>query len=283
MDLQHGPETGSIPNAFRNATFWRWSREMPRALRRVLLTPLYALGSAADSAGHLRFASDRRPIRMSDLARAMGCDEKDARRYLRALVAAGVLAVEGEQGRGKRPTYRLLVPSRPDWQAAADSLRATERKRPARRTPPPWERAENGGQTPKVSFQISGVCPPKSEGDGEEGNGGQTPDRKRGADPRALRGADPRTSHVSQDVSHVVADVGDLPTGVAHAREADERDHKRYLDGLPMGGRPYRAAARHHLEGLGVEPTPEQIDAYAYAMATGSPPPGRPLLRVVGE
>lgn len=94
--------SGSVPNAFGNALAWRWSRQMPTALRRGFLTLLYALRAMANAAGELRFSGDRQPIRIQDIAKAAGASEKDARRYLDAAIHAGVVVVKGERKRGSR-------------------------------------------------------------------------------------------------------------------------------------------------------------------------------------
>ena len=80
-DDQDARAAGSVPNAYRNALFWRWAPQMPRGLSSSFVTVLYALASAADPAGRVRFR-DGKAIRIKDIAAAAKADEKDVRRYL---------------------------------------------------------------------------------------------------------------------------------------------------------------------------------------------------------
>lgn len=136
--------SGSVPNAFGNALAWKWSRDMPTALRRGFLTLLYALRAMANASGELRFYADRQPIRIQDIAKAAGASEKDARRYLDAAIRAGVVAVKGERKRGKPTLYVILPTPWPNWQAAEEHLKSTARK-PGKK-PAPWSKdAESSG------------------------------------------------------------------------------------------------------------------------------------------
>lgn len=196
-DQQEARATGSVPHAFRMAVAWRWAKEMPRPLRGGFLTLLYALAALADTAGRVRFARDGKPIRISDIAEASGCDQKDCRRYLMAAEVAGVVVVEGERKRGKTTLYIILVTPIPDWEAAAASLSSTRRKS---RTAPPWldENAEknggvspelfpdeNGGHTPELSGPAAekerGTHPRPSSGDTPPNGSGDTPPNNPGS------------------------------------------------------------------------------------------------------
>lgn len=187
MSDEAGPYTGSIPQAYRNALFWRWAPAMPRTIPSAIVTLLYALGTGADAAGRLQFR-DGRPIRITDIARSIRADEKDVRRYLNAAIAAGVLAIEGERGRGKAALYVLVITPRPNWDAAAGVLTGTRRKR---KHAPPWMEeknggvspelpdAENGGHTPELSRppadEVRGTHPPTGSGDTPPLSSGDTP------------------------------------------------------------------------------------------------------------
>lgn len=268
--------SGGVPNAYRNAVFWKWSRQMPRALPNAVLTMLYALGTAADASGRIRFAGDHQPVRMADIAAAARCDPKDARRYVAALIAAGVLAVQGEQGPGKRPTYILLMSACPDWGAAVASLTGSKRRRTPK-TPPPWQQekaGKSGGPTPEVATDtpddFGGPAP--EHGNGTSGDrplesgdvagtdfGGPTPIGLRGTDPRDFGGPAPEQPMSPREVPQEIDEVGDQPAGVART----SRPLKIDFDQLPMGGAAYRTAARMHLARQGVKATPAEVDAYA--------------------
>ncbi|MEU9576240.1 hypothetical protein [Streptomyces chilikensis] len=89
---------------------------------------LYALRAMAAADGELRFR-DGAPMRMTDLAKAAGCREQDARRYLDAAARAGVVQVPGGRRRGRAARFVLVCQPYPDWTAAAAHLRATARTR----------------------------------------------------------------------------------------------------------------------------------------------------------
>ncbi|MGW2075072.1 hypothetical protein ACWCPK_42800 [Streptomyces sp. NPDC001953] len=128
------PETedqsgGGPANSFGNALAWNWTREMPRALKGGFLTLLYALRAMSAASGKLRF-KDGTVIRIQDIAKASGCREQDARRYLEAAIRAGVIVVEGERRRGTPTLYVLNATlPHPDWKAAEAYLKATARRR----------------------------------------------------------------------------------------------------------------------------------------------------------
>ncbi|MGK5529345.1 hypothetical protein [Streptomyces sp. URMC 129] len=195
------PTPGSVPHSWRTALFWRWSRDLRkhRELRDGFLKVLQAIGGAADASGRLRFSGDGKPIKLSAIAAAACVDEKDARRYLEGAEAAGVVRVEGGQGRGRSTLYALVLSPFPDWGGAALMLRCSRRRRPEP-APPPWRDTEkkNGGPTPEPNTApdetSSGDRPPNQLG-------GPTPelpdhdtDSVRGTDPRPSSGDRPPTS-----------------------------------------------------------------------------------------
>lgn len=126
--------SGSPANAFGNALVWKWSREMPRGLKTGFLTTMYACRAMCAASGQLRF-SDGKAIRIQDIAKAAGCREQDARRYMQAAILAGLVTVLGERKRGKATLYTLNAMCWPNWKAAEDYLRATARKRPEEEAP----------------------------------------------------------------------------------------------------------------------------------------------------
>ncbi|MFE2712291.1 hypothetical protein ACFXKI_09940 [Streptomyces mirabilis] len=190
---QDSRASGSVPNAFGNAIAWKWSREMPPALKRSgLLTLLYALRSMANAGGELRFSGDRKPIRIQDIAKAAGADEKDARDRLEAAIRAGVVTVKGERRRGVRALYVVVLSPRPDWSAAASyldgvkQLKEEAKQKRADRKAAPW--AENageefGGRSPELDEPKFGGPPPELTGG--------TENKVRGTAPRPSSGDRP--------------------------------------------------------------------------------------------
>lgn len=133
-------ERGAVAtNDFRNRLFWRWADEMPRPLCEGFLKVLYAFGAGANAAGAMVFR-DGRVITLKEIARAASVAPKDARRYIDAAQAAGVITMTGERKRGHTPVYTALVIDSPDWEAAVAHLRETA-KTPNRRTARVWEDA----------------------------------------------------------------------------------------------------------------------------------------------
>lgn len=231
MNAEQGQDSrapGSVPNAFGNALAWKWVPAMPTSLRRTRFTTLlYALRAMSNAAGELRFSGDRKAIRIQDIARAIGADEKDARRYLRAAVAAGLVGVKGEQKRGKPTLYVLLLSPYPSWEAAEDALKTSKRK--SGKDPAPWQddeessgdRAPNqfGGPRPELpndqTEEVQGTAPPSSSGDRDpNGSGDRAPnnpgkakelpqDMAEDSSPPQVDGADPGEqidhSHQGQD------------------------------------------------------------------------------------
>lgn len=253
--------SGGVPHAYRQAVFWRWAPEMPRQLRGGFLTLLYAVAAAASTSGATRF-KDGSPIRISDLARATGSDEKDARRYLNAAIEAGVLTTQGERRRGRATVYVLVVTPVPDWTAAVASLEASKRQR--KQPAPPWKKdTEFGGPTPEPATpQSSGDQPPNppqsSSGDQPPyGFGGPTPERFGGPTPEQPRG----TQVLPQEMAGAVPQPQDA-RGLAPENDdsprADEETQPplRGLPTPPVGSRARRAAAAIQPPLLASVPTP---------------------------
>lgn len=194
MSSDEQAPSGSVPNAFGNALSWKWTRAMSTYLRRSGLPLLLCqLRNLASASGEIAFASDRRPIRIQDIAKAACCDEKDARRYMEAAIRAGVVQVLGERKRGKAARYVIVVHPFPDWQAAEDYLKSTARK-PGKR-PAAWsedaessgDRAPNqfGGPRPELTGgtakEVRGTAPRMGSGDrAPNGSGHRAPNNPGG-------------------------------------------------------------------------------------------------------
>lgn len=169
-----GRTPGGVPNAYRNALFWNWAPAMPKAVPVGFVAVLYAMASAAAPSGHVRFRGGK-AIRISDIANGAGVDEKSARRFLEAAVAAGVLAIEGERRRGRATLYVLVLSPFPDWGAAESVIRSTRRQRKADR-PPPWAPKKSDDPMPGGGGEEKfGTRDPEPEGWGDDPKFG-TPD-----------------------------------------------------------------------------------------------------------
>ena len=164
----------SVAHTFRMSLAWKWTARMPRALSGGFLKILHSLHSLANEDGVVRFRRSGDGIPLGRIALGAMCDVKDARRYLRAAMAAGLVRVAQAPRRGFAVVYALLVPGwEPDWAAAVASLAESRRERP--------EERERPGRV-----------------------GGRTPGEDRGADPRGGEGDGPPDT---QDVSHGVSQV----------------------------------------------------------------------------
>lgn len=211
-DTEQAPDraAGSVPNAFRNALFWRWAPDMPKGLPSGFVTLLYAASAAADPAGKLKFR-DGVVIRIKDIAAACKADEKDVRRYVEAALRAGVLSVEGERRRGHRALYALVVHPAPDWNAAVHSIQESKRTRTGRQAPP-WQADENGGPPPELSTPENGGPPPVLEDDPDDGERGTAPRMGSGDRPPFGTGDRPPYNPGStHGVSHGGAEVVSQP------------------------------------------------------------------------
>ncbi|MEV6833539.1 hypothetical protein AB0N17_03245 [Streptomyces sp. NPDC051133] len=189
---------------------------MPAALKRAHLhTLLYAARSMANASGELRFHGDRKPMRIRDIARAAGADEKDTRDRLEAARLAGVLGVVGERKRGRSALYVLVLAPAPDWSAAvahlegAKALREEARqRREAERRAAPWVE-ENGGRTPELEGPENGGPPPELRGPEQKSERGTAPRMSSGDRPPNGSGDRPpnnpgRTQDLTQDGAEVL-------------------------------------------------------------------------------
>ncbi|CAL9502135.1 hypothetical protein [Streptomyces sp. enrichment culture] len=228
-DEQDSRSSGSVPNAYGNALSWKWTRAMSTYLRRSGLPLLLCqLRNFANASGEVAFSSDRKPIRIQDIAKAACCDEKECRRYLEAAIRAGVVQVIGERKRGKAARYVIVVHPFPDWQAAEDYLKSTARK-PGRR-PAAWQQPEgssgdrapnqNGGPRPELTDgtpeEVRGTAPRMSSGDRAPNGSGDRAPNNPGGFPRG-----------SQDG----AGVGFQPQVVG--APDDQIDHQEHHDDAP--------------------------------------------------
>lgn len=249
---EQAPASGSVPNAYGNALAWKWVPSMPAALKRAHLhTLLYALRSMASASGELRFA-DRKPMRIQDIARAAGCDEKDCRDRLEAALRAGVVRVAGERRRGRSALYVILPTPFPDWAAAAAYLEyvkeereEAKRKRGATRKPAPWAE-ENGGRSPELDDPENGGPPPELT-DG-------TPEEVRGTAPRLSSGDRPPNGSGDRPPnnpgefpwgSHERAEVGFQPQVVGRSGDQSESQEPH-----------------HHDDGSAPPPDPDDYDTW---------------------
>lgn len=235
---EQAPASGSVPNAYGNALAWKWVPSMPAALKRAHVhTLLYALRSMASASGELRFG-DRKPMRIKDIARAAGCDEKDARDRLEASIRAGVVRVAGERRRGRSALYVILPTPFPDWAAAVaylDGVKAereeARQRREAERKAAPWTE-ENGGRSPELDDTENGGPPPElTDGTAEAERGtaprtrtGDRPPNGSGDRPPNNPGGFPWGSQDGAEVSfkpQLVGRSGDQ----AESHEPDPDDH----------------------------------------------------------
>ncbi len=226
----------SVAHTFRTTLTWRWSARMPRPLGGGFLKVLQSLGALANEDGVLRFRRSGDGIPLGRIANGARCDVKDARRYLRAAMAAGLVGIVGEARKGFAVVYTLLVPGwEPDWAAAVDSLLGSRRKRHR-------DGSRDGG--PEQDLDLDLDRPGWTEEEEEEEEWPAQPSDEewqfgedvRGQDPRPGRGAAPLGGEgerppTSQVVSHGGPQV-ELPV-VDHVqaprartrvtREAEER------------------------------------------------------------
>jgi hypothetical protein len=223
IDEQDGRTSGGVPNAFGNALSWRWTRDMSAYLRRSGLPLLLCqLRNFANASGEIAFSGDRKPIRITDIAAAACCREKDARRYLDAAVRAGVVQVLGDRKRGKATRYALVVHPFPDWQAAEDYLKSTARDNTAR--PPMWSEE---GDTADESSGHSGpnqYGPFRPELTGGKGNEVRATPARMGSGhsgPNGSGHSGPNNPGGFQGTSHDGAEVGFQPQVVGASGPQD--------------------------------------------------------------
>ncbi|MGW4043013.1 hypothetical protein [Streptomyces sp. NPDC004721] len=226
---QASASSGGVPNAFGNALSWKWTRHMSTYLRRSGLPLLLCqLRNLASASGEVAFSSDRKPIRIQDIAKAACANEKDTRRYLEAAIRAGVVRVLGERKRGAATRYVIVPHPFPDWQAAEDYLKSTARK-PGKR-PAVWsEDTESSGD--RDPNQNGSPRPELTDGTAEEvrvtatrmSSGHRDPNGSGHRDPNNPGGF-PGSSHDGAEVSfkpQVVGRSGDQ----AESHEPDPNDH----------------------------------------------------------
>lgn len=223
-DSGHRP--GCAPHEFGNALAWKWTRAMPKGLKGGFLTMLYAMRAMASASGEMRFSGDGKPIRIQDIAKAAGCREQDARRYLEAAMRAGVVVTIGERRRGKPTLYALVLCPCPTWEAAADYLRSTARPR-------------------KSDDESSGHSGPNSEGEvrateartGAEGV--RSTEARMGSVHRGTNGSGhsgPNNPGVTQEPPQEMADV--VPQPQERAGEEAEDDSLQQHEKAVTAARP---------------------------------------------
>ena len=226
---QSSAASGSVPNAFGNALSWKWTRGMSTYLRRSGLPLLLCqLRNLANASGEVAFASDRKPIRISDIAAASCCSVKDCRRYLEAAIRAGVVTVRGARKRGAAARYVILVHPFPDWQAAEDYLKSTARK-PGKRTPE-WQ-DDDGSKGHRDPNEKGSPRPQLTDGSDLEEGVTATPTSKGHRDPNGWGHRDPNNPGDSQETTHEPAEASsqpqvDGPTG----QQIDSQDNQPRAD-----------------------------------------------------
>ncbi|WP_411092242.1 hypothetical protein [Streptomyces sp. 049-1] len=210
-DEQETRKDGSVPNSFGNALAWTWTRQMPRGLKGGFLTLLYALRAMAAPSGELRF-KDGKPIRIQDIAKAAGCREQDARRYLEAGLRSGVVQVDGDRRRGRATRYVILPTPWPNWTAAEQYLKGTARRR---KEEEPEQGSDHGGtNSPETGSDHGGTNdngPQRPELGDESGERVRATEARMGSDHSGTSGSGlggPNNPGVTQGVTHVLADVG---------------------------------------------------------------------------
>jgi hypothetical protein len=229
-EQQDDRSSGGVPNAFGNALAWRWMRTMPASLKRSNVhTLLYTLRAIANADGTLRKKETRQPFRIKDIAQAAGCDEKDARDRLEAVIRAGVVRVVGERRRGRSTLYVIVPAPFPDWAAAvayldgAKALREeARRKREAERKAAPWTE-ENGGRSPELGEPENGGPPPELTDGTDLGERGTAPRLSSGDRPPNGSGdRPPNNPGVSQELTHESAEVSFRPQVVGRSGDQSE-------------------------------------------------------------
>lgn len=179
-DIEPDRVSGGVPHTFRLRMAWQWVPRMPPELRRrkAFLNALQTVAALTDTAGRTRFQDNGRPIRITQLAAAMGSREKDARRYLAAAIAAGIVTTEEPPRRGRTTVYVLLVPpGTPRWAAALAVLEVGEEPAP--------DHAEHTSAGPEFGRR-GPELQPAAQG-GSSGDGGPNSAPVTGSQVRATR------------------------------------------------------------------------------------------------
>lgn len=285
-EQQDDRPSGSPAHSFGNTLAWNWSREMPRYLKGGFLTAMYACRAMASASGRLCF-KDGKAIRIQDMAKAFGCREQDARRYMEAAIRAGLVYVEGERRRGVATVYMINAITRyPDWKAAEAYLKGTARRPkedegPAEGSVHSGTNSDDGGSVHSGTNQFGPQRHELGEKVGEEVR--STVDRP-GSVHSGTTGSvhsGPNNPGVSHGVPHDMADVVTQPQPVA--REDDQTDQPSQPDeNLPNGRcegcrRPLTREGRTHCAGCKhLDPLPGQRRT-----TDRSRPVQRPLMTVV--
>lgn len=301
-DQQPDRASGSVPHTFRLRMAWQWVPRMPVALRRqkAFLYAVQTVAAMADTAGRTRWHVEGedtpgRPLRLKELAAAMGSDEKDARRYLTAAIAAGVLTAEQAPRRGRTTVYVLLLPPyTPRWEAALAVLTAggadaveDDGHAPAGRTDlgeaspfldSPAAHASSGDASPNfppvAASQERGTPPRWSSGDGSPSRTGDCPPNKPGS---------------TTDTPHEMAGEGPQLRDARGHNETHERAEAepdtsagmplRSVDGAHSGartGRPRASVPDGQMPLLMTVPAPHGPHEPPAAPAPGDRPIGAP-------
>lgn len=222
MSNEEQAPSGSVPNAFGNALSWKWTRQMSAYLRRSGLPLLLCqLRNFANASGEVAFSSDRKAIRISDIANAACCSVKDCRRYIEAAIRAGVVTTRGQRKRGTATRYVILVSPFPNWQAAEDYLKSTARK-PGKR-PAAWQ-DDDGSKGHRDPNEKGSPRPQLTDGTETEEGVTATPPSKGHRDPNGWGHRDPNTPGVSHEVSQERAEVVSQPQ--VDGPTGDEIDHQ---------------------------------------------------------
>lgn len=214
------PASGSVPHTFRLRMARQWVPRMPTQLRRqkAFLFALATVAAMADAAGRTRWHATPdepgRPLPLRELAAAMGSDEKDARRYLAAAIAAGLLTTEQAPRRGRTTVYVLLVPPvTPRWAAALAVLTVGEEEVEETGPHTTAGRTENGGRFPDLDSGAARA----SSGDG-------SPLEFGGRFPHENGGLSPEYNQVLHDQPQEMVAVGPQLRD-ARGQETHERAH----------------------------------------------------------
>lgn len=233
--MEHTGETpekhpGSTAHAWRQRLFWDWAQDIPPHLPGGFVAVLYAAGSAADASGRLRFARTGKPIPLPKLAKGARVDVKDARRYINAAIAAGVMCKVDEAKPGVAVLYSLLLSPFPDWGAAESFLRKTARVRKDRDGPRSVRSAvDPGGVPPQVDDSNPGgqapyVWDPEPPEDDTEPRGAGPLPTWGGCPPTTQGGRPPTYQDYSMGSPMTVPDVvtqAEVPSALPVATKED--------------------------------------------------------------
>lgn len=291
-DTEPDRTSGGVPHTYRLRMAWQWVPRMPPGLRRqkAFLNALQTIAAMADVKGRTRFQDNGQPIRITQLARAMGSDEKDCRRYLTAAIAAGILTTEEAPRRGRVTIYVLVLALNPHWAAALAVLAAGG----ADTTEAATDRTEFGESSPEPNSAREHP----SSGDGPPNFRPGTGDRVRGTGPCWSSGdgsplssgdGSPNNPGVPMNTPHEMACVGPQLRDAwgedeTHERAEAEPDAPagpslRSVDGAHSGARAPRPRASvpdGQMPLLMPVPTPHGPQEPPADRGAGEPPIGAP-------